>query len=226
MIDKKTFVHGFWDNLANQNYREALVGWYNDHNADPNEEKLLFRDMSFDPNESVALDFGCGPGRCIIKFRHRFKRIDGADISSVILERLQGDLVEARVPIPNLYHIDGHSLKGVPDATYDVVYSIICMQHIANRDWRLELYREFMRVLKPGGWFTFQMGYGSGHNISREYEHVYSENETSHYDVRVEDETKLVRDLIDQGFTNVDFVITDPCHDQHPQWIWAKCQKT
>jgi SAM-dependent methyltransferase len=184
----------------------------------------LFRGI---PNTrtKIALDFGCGPGRCIIKFNHVFKRIDGVDISPTILEKARHDLNEAKIEIPNLYVTNGKDLRDVPSDTYDVVYSIICMQHISCRDWRLSLYEEFRRVLKPNGYLTFQMGYGPGHPYSRDYFHNYDATDDMHRDVRVEDEAHLIADLNGRGFKVIDTEITEPTHDQHPQWIWALCQR-
>lgn len=219
-------VIDFWNGLASgDNYRDALVGWYGQHNEDPNERNILFRDIPLD-GSLIALDFGCGPGRNMIKFKEAFKRIDGCDISQVILDKANHDLTQDRVPIPNLYHIDGHSLSMIKDNIYDVVFSIICLQHISCHDWRLELYKEFFRVLKPGGILTFQMGFGPGHGQSKDYFYNYPpEGEVGHYDVRVEDENALLDEIRAQGFVKVDHKITEPCHDQHPKWIWVRAEK-
>lgn len=219
-------VERFWNHLANQNYKESLVGWYDQHCDDPNEKNVLFGGI--EPNKNaLALDFGCGPGRNMIKFHDWFGRIDGADISSVILEKAVLDLTEKNIPIPNLYHIDGKSLPNIKDSTYDVVFSIICHQHIGDRSWRLSLYKEFFRVLKPGGILTFQTGFGN-HPISVDYFHEYTqedENEGRHFDVRVENPNDLKIDLEQFGFTDINFITTDPCHDQHDKWLWTKCVK-
>jgi len=205
--------------LGNKN---PLVGWYAEHNADPNEEGLLFRGV---PRGGHALEYGCGPGRNIIKFKELFAQIDGADISMEILEKVHVNLAEAGVPVPNLYHTNGHSLSYINPTSYDVIFSIICMQHIGCRAWRLELYQEFFRILRPSGFLTFQMGFGPGHVKSVDYFHNYDDTDTEHRDTRVEDVDALKKDLEDQGFIGFDHVITDPCHDCHPQWIWVRVQK-
>lgn len=218
-------IKTFWNNLAAlPNYRDALVGWYNEHNADDQEQALLFRDLG-DTSSWNILDFGCGPGRCIIKFKNLFNRIDGADVSEVILQKAVSDLTEAGVAIPNLYLSNGRTLEGVPDAQYELVYSIICQQHISSRSWRLNLYEEFFRVLKPGGVLSFQMGFGPGHPISVDYFYSYDGTETNHFDTRVENPADLEADLVSKGFGDFTYVLTPPNHDQHPQWIWAQCKK-
>jgi SAM-dependent methyltransferase len=217
----------FWNEEASRwslTNKNPLVGWYDEHMNDTQEGEILFRGIPTKVG-SLALEFGCGPGRNFIKFRDWFSRIDGVDISDEILRKLPLNLAESNTPVPNTWLIDGHSLPEVPSNTYDVVFSIICMQHISCRSWRLELYREFMRVLKPGGFFTFQMGFGPGHPISRDYFHEYGPEDLIHRDTRVEDPDALKKDLMDQGFEGFDYKLTVPCHDQHPSWIWARVQK-
>lgn len=219
-------IKGFWDGQAGSwsvSNRNPLVGWYNEHNNDPREAELLFRGIPTKV-DSLALEYGCGPGRNFMKFRELFKRIDGADISKVILDKVADNLREADLEVPNLFHTDGHSLPLVNDCAYDVVFSIICMQHIACRSWRLELYREFLRVLAPGGYLTFQMGFGSN-GAAADYFHDYDESDTHHRDVRVENADLLKKDLEDQGFIEFDHVLTEPCHDAHAQWIWVRVRK-
>jgi len=217
----------FWEeeasrwSLANKN---PLVGWYAEHMSDEQEGQLLFRGVPADTN-LLALEYGCGPGRNIIKFRDRFARVDGVDISPTILAKLPSNLEESGVQVPNVWLTNGFEIPQVPDNTYDVVFSIICQQHITYRSWRLNLYKEFLRVLKPGGVFTFQMGYGPGHPISVDYFFDDLTPSAGHRDVRVEDAEVLKKDLEDSGFTNVSHILTVPNHDQHPQWIWVTCQR-
>lgn len=220
-------IEAFWNGLASGDYKSGLVGWYDEHMKDENEEKFLFGGLDL-PENALALEVGCGPMRNAIKFKDKFKRVDGADVSSVILQKAVDDLTAAGVTIPNLYHMDGRSLTGIPDNTYDVVFMIISHQHIGSRDWRLSLYKDINRVLKPGGYFTFQSGYGPGHPISVDYFHNYTEEDEAngrHFDVRIEDENHLKKDLTNQGFSDIVFQFTPPCHDQHPQWIWTQCRK-
>lgn len=220
-------IVNFWNEEASRwslQNKDPLVGWYEDHNADPMEAEILFRGVPTKV-DSLALEYGCGPGRNIIKFKDWFKQIDGADISIEILKKVHVNLAEANVPLPNLFHNDGHSLTLINPTTYDVIFSIICMQHIGCHDWRLELYREFFRLLVPGGYFCFQMGFGTGHTKSVDYFHNYDETDTHHRDTRVEDVEVLKKDLEDQGFIDFDHMITDPCHDAHPKWIWVRVRK-
>ena len=53
--------------LENKN---PVVGGYHKHNQWEDYDKFLFKD--FNTEELVAIDYGTGPGRNIIKFNNRF----------------------------------------------------------------------------------------------------------------------------------------------------------
>lgn len=207
--------------------RDPVVGSFDAHNAHADYD-LLFEGL--DTQGKVALDFGCGPGRNLVKFANLFARIDGADIA---LE----NLIHARkwcelnsVTTPRLYKTNGVDLGDVPDTYYDFVFSTICLQHIPVHEIRLNLFREFFRVLKPGGWFTAQMGYGETTDPRGVdyYANKYDAQLTNGMcDVNVTNVTQLLQDLmIDLDFVNFLARIrpTGP-GDWHPQWVFFRAQK-
>jgi len=49
----------------------------------------------------------------------------------------------------SLLHGDGRTLKGLPDETFDVVYTWHVFQHVPDRELVLSLIGEIHRVLKP-----------------------------------------------------------------------------
>jgi SAM-dependent methyltransferase len=226
-MDIKAYLeeqNGFWENLANQwtpDNRDPVVGWYDQHEAFPLYDTVLFDGI--ETEGKFALEYGCGPGRNIRRFAKRFAQIDGVDISATNVEKAAIWCAEQNLPFsPFFYKNNGSDLILLDDDSYDVVFSVIAIQHINNWNVRESIYKEIFRVLKPGGWFTFQVGFGKGHPRSVDYYHV-----SNHYfesDFRVEDPENLVEDLTDVGFKNVSFVITDPCCDEHPKWIWVKAQ--
>ena len=206
--------------------RDPVVGSFDLHNAWQDYD-FLFHDLS--GPDKVALDFGCGPGRMIVQYWRSFKRIDGADIAA-------GNLLNAAKWIElnlgdvdlELYQTNGVDLNLIPDSVYDVVFSCICLQHIPVHEIRLNLFKEFWRVLKPGGWFTAQMGFGDTQGPDAGYyENRYEAGSTNGAcDVMVPSVLLLESDLTACRFKNFSSVLrpAGPC-DRHPQWVYFRAQR-
>ena len=61
-----------------------VVGVFNEHNYWEDYE-YLFIDIN-NKKDLTVLDFGCGPGRNLVKYAEDFKQIDGVDLSNINLE--------------------------------------------------------------------------------------------------------------------------------------------
>jgi SAM-dependent methyltransferase len=178
----------------------------------------------------VALEYGCGPGRNLVKFADRFARVDGIDISHVNIEKACINVKANNIAEPNLYVTSGDNLSAIEDDVYDVVFAVICFQHICVHKIRFDILTDIYRVLKPGGKLCFQMGYGGKGEIPTAgyYDNNYDAGSTNgHSDVSITDEQDLKGDLVDKiGFTNYrsDICDTGP-GDNHKNWIWVQVQK-
>jgi len=222
--------------LTNKN---PVVGGYNLHNNWPDYDKFLFKDI--DTSNMIAIDYGTGPGRNIIKFFDKFKKIDGVDISPKNIENAKINLQNFGITNSNLFVCDGESTPCFNE-TYDLWFSVICLQHIACYEIRFNILSDACRILKRGGFICFQMGYG-GRDLQGSNYKVYSKNNVintagyfdNHYDakttngfhdVTVENESQIIGDLKKIGFDNISFDIrpTGPgC--SHKQWIFVRGEK-
>jgi ubiquinone/menaquinone biosynthesis C-methylase UbiE len=101
-----------------------------------------------------ALDFGCGVGRITQALAQHFDRVTGVDISSDMLVHARrhnrhGDRVAYE-------HNPVAHLGRFADGTFDLVFSVLTLQHLAPEYSRRYL-AEFMRVCAPHGAVYFQM---------------------------------------------------------------------
>jgi SAM-dependent methyltransferase len=100
--------------------------------------------------EQTMVEIGAGIGRMTASFTRLFDRVIACDIDGAFLERCRETVAQfgrpdrlqtSRVP-------DGRSIA-LPDATADLVFSYITLQH-CHRDDALALSAEAVRVARPG----------------------------------------------------------------------------
>jgi SAM-dependent methyltransferase len=223
--------NSYYDEYASKwslEFRDPVVGSYDAHNNWSDYDNFLFKD--FETSELIAIEYGCGPGRNLVKFSDRFARVDGIDISDVNIEKARLNINANNIQEPNLYVTSGDNLSAVADESYDVVFAVICFQHICVHEIRFNILKDIFRVLKPGGKLCFQMGHGGKDGIPTAgyYDNNYDAGSTNgHSDVSITDEQDLREDLVDKiGFKNYksDIRETGP-GDNHKNWIWVQVQK-
>lgn len=206
--------------------RDPVVGAFDAHNAWADYD-LLFAGL--DTAGTVGLDFGCGPGRNLVRHAARFARLDGADLDPTNLANAARWCAANGVPTPVLYLTDGVSLGGVPPAAYAVVLSTICLQHIPVRAIRCALFAEFARVLRPGGWVTAQMGFGDAGDPRGVPYHADAWDASATNggcDVVVTDPAAVRADLEAAGLTGFRHRVRPAGpNDWHPQWIFFQARK-
>ena len=110
--------------------------------------------LGMSPTRRRALDFGCGVGRLTQALAARFEEAVGVDLAASMIERAReynrhGARCQYRVN-------EAEHLRIFPDASFDLVYSRITLQHIAPQFQRGYL-RELLRVTQPGGALVFQL---------------------------------------------------------------------
>jgi SAM-dependent methyltransferase len=207
------------------NGQELVVGWYAEHEA-YDYERWLFDGIEISTT-AVALDFGCGPGRMIRRLARRFSRVDGVDISPEVIEVARMRCAHLDAP-PRLFVTDGQSVPDELADTYDVAFSVICLQHICVYSIRRRILDGLFRSLKPGGLLSFQMGYGPGHRAMIDYfgEYVAAEATNGSADVTILHPSELATDLADIGFASAEFTLrpTGP-GDTHGAWIFVRTLK-
>lgn len=111
-------------------------------------------EMQIDPSKLVALEIGCGPGRVSEFFPRDFRGLLAVDVSEEMLK-----IGKKRVPVRNVLWFcnDGLSLKSIADNSIDFVFSLSVFQQIPDDATIARYVEETGRVLKPGGWFIFQV---------------------------------------------------------------------
>ena len=206
----------------NSKNKNPVVGWWDQHNAFEDYDRFLFRGIT--THGSIGLEYGCGPGRNIERFHDRFKRVDGVDISRTNIRKAKRYLGSLGVTNTNLWANNGIEIEKKDE--YDVVFSVITLQHIASYSIRFSILTEVYQALKPGGIFTFQMGFGLRSESVGYFDDAFEANATNGgCDVRVEDSKDITDDLVKIGFENIDVVFGEPCQDLHEKWIWVKATK-
>lgn len=109
----------------------------------------LVRRLGFAPDRTErGLDFGCGAGRLTRALGAHLEQVDGVDIAASMIELANDRNTDAeRVR----FHLnEAADLSLFEDSSFDVVLSIIVLQHIPN-DLKSSYLAEFVRVLRPGG---------------------------------------------------------------------------
>lgn len=111
---------------------------------------LAFRDIPGLISRSVkgwdAIDFGCGAGRSTRFLRSLGFRAVGLDISAEMI-RVARELD----PGGDYRQTANGKLDGVPDASFDLVFSAFTFDNIPTAKRKTRLFSEFKRVLRPGG---------------------------------------------------------------------------
>ena len=206
---------------------------HEEHNTNPDYWDILLGDLKDKENwnEKNGLDFACGKGRNVTNMLSLcdWNRVDGVDISSANIEFCKATYSNQN---SDWYCNSGTNVSDLKDNEYDFIMSTIALQHIPVYDIRKSLITDLLRTLKPGGLFSFQMGYGDGLESSigqrvSYFENYYNATGTNSIcDVRVQSEDEIISDLMQIGFVNITTEIKNSYSDDgHTHWIYVKAYK-
>lgn len=204
-----------------------------EHNNNSDYWNILLSDLKYKENwnDKVGLDFACGKGRNVTNMLSlcNWERVDGVDISERNIEHC---IQTYKGQNSNWYCNNGVNVSDLKDNEYDFIMSTIALQHIPVYDIRKLLITDLLRTLKPGGLFSFQMGFGEGLESpigprSSYYDNSYDVGRTnSKHDVRVHNEGEVVLDLLEIGYTNIKTEVRESYSDSgHTHWIYIKAYK-
>jgi SAM-dependent methyltransferase len=100
------------------------------------------------PGHGRALEIGCGVGRFTTALAQRFESVDAVDVSETMIA------LATRVGVPmnaRLHLGSGRDLSGLPSGSFDLAFSHLVFQHIADGSAIASYLREVARTLRPGG---------------------------------------------------------------------------
>ncbi len=107
-----------------------------------------------DAPRDTALDFGCGVGRLTQALGSYYAHTTGVDVARGMIDlarRHAGSL-----PSVTFTHNPHDDLRQFADASFDLVFSLITLQHIPA-ELGLNYVREFVRIARPGAVLYFQI---------------------------------------------------------------------
>ncbi|MDQ2726698.1 MAG: class I SAM-dependent methyltransferase [Actinomycetota bacterium] len=106
-------------------------------------------------NHRNGLDFGCGVGRLTRALADHLDEVTGLDISPSMIELAEGHHRNFRNL--NFRVHTTNDLGAYKAGTFDVVCSLLVLQHLPSTAAILTYVEEFVRVLTPGGVILLQL---------------------------------------------------------------------
>ena len=100
-----------------------------------------------------VLDLGCGVGRLARPFASRFGEYVGIDVAEGMVARAR----ELHADLENCTFVAAAALAQLPDASFDLVYSNLVLQHLPDRAAVERYLADFLRVVRPDGIVIFQL---------------------------------------------------------------------
>jgi len=111
--------------------------------------------LGYPDRRERALDFGCGVGRLTRALSPHFQRCYGVDVSAPMIAAAR----KLNAALPNCEFVlnDNPNLRMFPDSHFDLIYSVLVLQHLPTRAAIAAYVTDFARVLAPGGLLVCQI---------------------------------------------------------------------
>jgi SAM-dependent methyltransferase len=152
----------YWDRAAAENAAWYVATGFTSESEEFFEQGAIETDsflavcgVHLGPDDSV-LEIGCGVGRMTRRLSERARSVTAVDVSEEMLNRCRTNLAERANVTFALVPGDG-SMPDVPDASVQVVFSYITLQHVPSRQAQLRYLSEGGRVLSSGGRLAIQI---------------------------------------------------------------------
>jgi ubiquinone/menaquinone biosynthesis C-methylase UbiE len=138
----------FWDRSAGVDSLTAIVTDYDERSYRSSGRAEAEAMRRFLEPDAMVLDIGCGTGRVMEHLAPWCREVHGIDISERMVQEGRqrlGHLANVR-----FHHGNGYDLAGFGDGSFDVVSSIVALQHMP-RTVAYNYLLESHRVLRQGG---------------------------------------------------------------------------
>lgn len=138
-----------WDCQARVNARDAILTGSTAESFERTGQEDAERLRRWAGSSSRVLNIGCGIGRVEKHLAPHVAEIWGVDISGEMVAKGRDRL--GRLSNVHLKELAlGEFLRSFPDASFDLVFSLLVLQHMEKED-AFRYLEDAFRVLKPGG---------------------------------------------------------------------------
>jgi SAM-dependent methyltransferase len=111
--------------------------------------------LGYPARRERALDFGCGVGRLTRGLVPYFRQCYGVDVSAPMIAAARK--LNAAYPSCEFVLNNNPNLRMFPDGHFDLIYSVLVLQHLPTRAAIAAYVADFARVLAPGGLIVCQI---------------------------------------------------------------------
>lgn len=137
-----------WDQLASSSAMYSIYATSDQEQFERGGQSDAEQISQWITPDSLVLDVGCGIGRVEKYLALHCRELHAVDVAEEMLRQAQERL--AGLSNVFLHHASATDLSFARDEMFDLVFSLLVLQHMEKEDAFLSL-REIHRVLKPGG---------------------------------------------------------------------------